>query len=43
MPSASAQIIATLSQAEERESVAILRDLSLTDFDLVRVGNVEKP
>ena len=35
------QILDTLSETEERGSLEILRDLSLADFDLVRVGNPE--
>ena len=35
------QILDTLSEMEERSSLEILRDLSLADFDRVRVGNAE--
>ena len=35
------QILDTLSNIEERDSLEILRDLSWASFDMVRVGNVE--
>ena len=35
------QVLDTLSETEERSSLEILRDLSLANFDMVRVGNTE--